>query len=85
MSASFTGSHFKICLGHFLKNKLINPGFDYKFVKDLTKNYKNLQKNYKYTPNHFTYLGWRDDPKFLYELCEAFCYFKNHFKLTKIK
>ena len=77
----------KHVLDHFVNCKSTSPGFDYKFVKDLTENYENLQKNYTYEaePNHYINLGWRDDFKFLYELCEAFSYFKNHKKLPKIK
>ena len=35
----------KHVLDHFV-NYSTTPGFDYKFVKDLTKNYKNFQKKY---------------------------------------
>ena len=38
----------KHVLNHIVNYKSTSPGFDYKFVKYLTKNYKNLQKNYKY-------------------------------------
>ena len=81
------GLILKHVLDHFVNYKSTALGFDCKFVKDLTKCNKNLQKNYTYEaePNYYTNLEWRDDFKFLYELCEGFCYFKNHHKLLKIK
>ena len=51
---------------------------NYEFVDDVIKQYDDLQQSYKPETEMQTVqnLGWRDDFRFLYELCRAFRFFK---------
>lgn len=54
------------------------PTINYSFVDILLKNYERLQKNYNATAvlDRSNNPAWRDDFKFLFELCHSVEYYK---------
>ena len=74
-------------LDFYLSETTTKPSLNYKFVDELLENYKHLQSEYKaetQTENDEN-PGWRDDFKFLYELCKAFQHYKKHASFPIIK
>ncbi|KAG0714665.1 hypothetical protein GWK47_013663 [Chionoecetes opilio] len=63
------------------------PSLNYKFIDELLENYKELQSEYKAETEMDVdeNPGWRDDFKFLYELCKAFQHCKKHAAFPVIK
>ncbi|KAG0716025.1 hypothetical protein GWK47_010572 [Chionoecetes opilio] len=82
-------------LGRILKHVLdfygskttTKPSLNYKFIDELLENYKELQSEYKAETEMDVdeNPGWRDDFKFLYELCKAFQHCKKHAAFPVIK
>jgi len=74
-------------LNFFVPTITQKPNLNYKFVDEISENYNILQASYKSEieikkgPNP----GWRNDFKFLFELCEAFQFYKEHQKFPNIK
>ena len=76
-------------LDPFLTEKTTKPTLQYKFIDMLEENYEELKNDYKAeseegVPVHRN-PGWRDDFKFLFELCMAFQYFEKYGKFPVIK
>ena len=73
----------KHVLDFYISKHSTKPNLSYEFVEEITKNYESLQElyhgdsNVEITRNP----GWRDDFKFLYELCKAFQFHKVSEKL----
>ncbi|KAG0724516.1 Cuticle protein AM1274 [Chionoecetes opilio] len=63
------------------------PSLNYKIIDELLENYKELQSEYKAETEMDLdeNPGWRDDFKFLYELCKAFQHCKKHAAFPVIK
>ena len=51
-----------------------SPQLRYNFINEIINNYKVLKTNYEHDSELLLneYPGWRDDFRFLYQLCEAF-------------
>ena len=63
----------------FFPMKTTSPDINYKFIDEIINHYDELQSSYlgKAVVPKRENLGWRDDFKFLFELCEAYkCYIK---------
>jgi len=74
-------------LDYFFPAKSRSPNINYDFIEDILTNYDDLQQNYSGTnviPKQKN-LGWRDDFRFLYELCEAYKYYQTEGKWPVIK
>ena len=74
-------------LDFYLSETTTKPSLNYKFINELLENYKQLQSKYKAETQTENYEnpGWRDDFKFLYELCKAFQHYKKHDSFPIIK
>ena len=64
----------------------VGPNINYKFVNQITENYESLQNTYIAEANMplSENPGWRDDIKFLFEMCEAYQFYKEFKKLPNI-
>lgn len=64
-----------------------SPNINYKFIDDILEQYDDLQNAYIGTEviPESENLGWRDDFKFLFELCEAYKFYKTGEKWPHIK
>lgn len=64
-----------------------NPNIDYVFVQSILNEYESLQKNYigKVKIPCVDNPGWRDDFRFLFELCEAYKFYMRFKKFPEIK
>ena len=64
-----------------------SPNINYKFIDEIMEHYDDLKNAYKGTAVIAEYenLGWRDDFKFLFQLCEAYKFYKNEEKWPRIK
>ena len=69
----------KHVLDFFIPTPSTKPNLNYEFVDEVINHYDVLQQCYKPQTAMVTSEnpGWRDDFRFLYELCTAFRYFKN--------
>lgn len=67
--------------------KLQSPSINYQFIEDVIAGYEDLQKSYCGTEKIPTREnpGWRDDFKFLFELCEAYNFYRNEGKWPQLK
>lgn len=77
----------KHILDFYVSEKTTKPSLNYKFVDELLENYNYLQSEYKAETQieMDENPGWRDDFKFLYELCQAFQHYKKHASFPFIK
>jgi len=77
----------KHILDFFIPTFTTKPTLNYKFVDDIIGKYDILIKKYKPQKEMEIYqnLGWRDDFKFLFELCVAFRFFKENGNYPVIK
>ena len=77
----------KHVLDNFLTKVTRNPTLGYEFIETIKDQYENLQ--FSYEANSEMEIkenpGWRDDFKFLYELCKAFEFYMESGKFPKIK
>ena len=64
-----------------------SPEINYKFIDEILEQYDVLQNAYMGTEviPEYENLGWRDDFKFLFELCEAYKFYKTEEKWPRIK
>ena len=75
----------------FLLHQKKTTEINYSFVDDVSNDYKKLQNEYiangsaEVAENGVKSLTWRDDYKFLFELCQAFRCFKTLGVFPKIK
>jgi len=77
----------KHVLDFYVSETTTKPSLNYKFIDEILENYENLQSEYK-ADTHMEETenpGWRDDFKFLYELCKAFQHYKKHNSFPIIK
>ncbi|KAG0725974.1 hypothetical protein GWK47_037543 [Chionoecetes opilio] len=74
-------------LDFYVSKTTIKPSLNYKFIDELLENYEELQTEYKAETEMDVdeNPGWRDDFKFLYELCKAFQHCKKHTAFPVIK
>lgn len=77
----------KHVLDFYVSKATTKPSLDYEFIDQLVENYTNLQAEYKAETqmDNTENPGWRDDFKFLYELCKAFNHYKKHGSFPIIK
>ncbi len=77
----------KHVLEFFNPTSSTKPTLNYKFVDDVVKHYENLQQSYKpeIEMEMVENPGWREDFKFLFELCRAFRFFKENGRFPLIK
>lgn len=77
----------KHVLDFFIQNQSQKPTLNYEFIDEVLQMYVNLQQNYKGEVEiaESKNPGWRDDFKFLFELCTAFRFYKEQNKLPFIK
>ncbi len=68
----------KHVLDFYIKTPSSKPNLNYEFIDILSNRYDELQQQYsgKLAIKKTFNPGWRDDFKFLYELCEAFRWYK---------
>lgn len=74
-------------LDYFFPGKSRSPNINYNFIEDNLKDYDDLQKSYsskEIMPKQKN-LGWRDDFRFLFELCEAYKFHQTEKKWPFIK
>lgn len=67
--------------------KLQSPSINYQFIEDVISGYDELKKSYcgiEMMPKREN-PGWRDDFKFLFELCEAYNFYQNEKKWPQLK
>src|SRR6218665_33855 len=75
-----------LILRHFLESffptESRSPNINYQFVEDVLAGYENLQKSYsgKEKIPRRENQGWRDDFRFLFELCEAYNFYQKERK-----
>lgn len=64
-----------------------SPNINYDFIDEILGEYDDLQNAYMGTEviPRYENLGWRDDFKFLFELCEAYKFYKAEEKWPRIK
>ncbi|KAG0724778.1 hypothetical protein GWK47_004959 [Chionoecetes opilio] len=81
------GRILKHVLDFYVSKTTTKPSLNYKFIDELLENYKELQSEYKAETEMDVdeNPGWRDDFKFLYELCKAFQHCKKHAAFPVIK
>lgn len=74
-------------LDFFFPTQSQSPNINYKFIDEILTNYDDLQNEYKgkAVVAEYENLGWRDDFKFLFELCESYKFYKNEKKWPGIK
>ncbi|KAG0724579.1 hypothetical protein GWK47_040332 [Chionoecetes opilio] len=77
----------KHVLDFYVSKTTTKPSLNYKFIDELLENYEELQSEYKAETKMDVdeNPGWRDDFKFLYELCKAFQHCKKHSAFPVIK
>ena len=65
-------------LDMFFPTVSVGPNLNYKFIEEVSKSYEDLKNRYPGTDMVPKYenLGWRDDFKFLFNLCEAYKFYK---------
>ena len=64
-----------------------SPNISYPFIDRILKNYDELVASYEQNPIvvSFENPGWRDDMKFLFELCQLFKYYMEHGVFPRVK
>lgn len=74
-------------LDFYVSETTTKPSLNYKFIDELLENYNHLQSEYKAETQieMDENPGWRDDFKFLYELCKAFQHYKKYASFPIIK
>lgn len=72
---------------YFIENKPRKPSFNYAFIEELTPRYVERQSSYsgEVVIENIKNPGWRDDYKFLFELCSAYRFYKANKKFPIIK
>jgi hypothetical protein len=68
----------KHTLDFFVDNRSQNPSLNYEFIDEIVQNYAHLQELYQgeIAVPQSENPGWRDDFRFLFELCKAFRLYK---------
>ena len=77
----------KHVLDFFIETQSRKPSINYEFIDEVLQKYADLQQNYR-GELHLAKSenpGWRNDFKFLFELCTAFRFYKEKNKLPFIK
>ena len=74
-------------LDFYLEKFTCGPNLNYKFIEEILENYNELKASYikEIDMDEVTNLGWRDDFKYLYTLCNAFKLFKESGKQPNIE
>lgn len=78
----------KHVLNFFIQEPTTKPELNYSFIDEITSNYTTLQDQYNEEETSDIDTGhnprWRDDFKFLFELCQAYRYYKGSMSLPRI-
>lgn len=77
----------KHVLDYFVGKHTTKPSLNYDYIERIVEEYAVLQTSYKsdIKINLHKNPGWRDDFKFLYELCMAFQFYEKNGKFPEIK
>ena len=78
----------KHVMNFLIPGSTTKPELTYSFIENISKNYKFLQDEYNKTAKDDIKAddnpGWRDDFKFLYELCQAYRHYKSTSRWPRI-